>query len=68
MAPPTFAEIYPSRDSHRIPSCDPPRWRFRLRAHNGKIIASGEAYTRRRDAVRGALRVAPNATVKYVSR
>ena len=34
-------------------------WRWRLRAANGEIISTGEAYTRRRDAVRGAKRAHP---------
>jgi uncharacterized protein YegP (UPF0339 family) len=29
-------------------------WRFRFRAGNGEIVSGGEAYTRRRDAVRAA--------------
>lgn len=29
-------------------------WRWRLRASNGRIVAQGEAHTRRRDAVRAA--------------
>lgn len=33
-------------------------WRWRLRAANGEIIASGEAHTTRADAVRAFRRVA----------
>lgn len=35
-------------------------WRWRLRASNGEVVASGEGYGSRKDAVRGsrALRVA----------
>lgn len=28
-------------------------WRWRVRAGNGEIVATGESYTRREDAVRG---------------
>lgn len=28
-------------------------WRWRLKSANGEIVASGEAYTRRQDALRG---------------
>ena len=28
-------------------------WRWRVRADNGEIVASGEGYTRREDAERG---------------
>jgi len=69
MAPrPTIAEIYPSRDGHQRPAARPRSWRFRLRARNGEIIAVGESYTRKSDAIRGAKRVAPEAVVKEVSR
>lgn len=29
------------------------QWRWRLRAANGEIVATGESYTRREDAERG---------------
>lgn len=32
---------------------DEPEWRWRVKAANGEIVASGEGYTRREDAVRG---------------
>ncbi len=32
-------------------------WRWRLRAANGRVLCSGEAHTRERDAVRAALTV-----------
>ena len=41
MRPPRF-QVYQSRDG----------WRWRLLAGNGRIIATGEAHTRRRDAER----------------
>ena len=37
-------EVYPSKDG----------WRWRLKAGNGRIVATGEAHTRRADAVRAA--------------
>ena len=50
-------EVYKSRD----------QWRWRLRARNGKIVAtSGEAYRRRADtlkAVRSVSRLAPTTAV-----
>lgn len=39
-------------------------WRWRHCAGNHRILASGEAYTRRRDAVRGAVRAVPHVIVK----
>ncbi len=44
------------------------QWRFRLRARNGKIIASSEAYVSRRNAVLGIESVqdcAPEAVILY---
>ena len=44
-------------------------WRWRLRAANSEIVASGEGYTRRQDAVRGVnahRRAALRATVVFV--
>lgn len=38
-------------------------WRWRVRAGNGEIISTGESYTRRRDAVRGAKRAHPRVKV-----
>lgn len=35
----------------------PQEWRWRLRAANGEIVASGEAYSSRRDAFRAAATV-----------
>jgi uncharacterized protein YegP (UPF0339 family) len=37
-------EVYPARDG----------WRWRLRAANGRIVATGEAHTCKADAVRAA--------------
>ena len=39
-------------------------WRWRLVAGNGEILSTDEAYTRRRDAVRGAKRAHPRVKVK----
>lgn len=33
-------------------------WRWRLIAANGRIVATGEAHTRKRDAVRACQRIA----------
>lgn len=41
-------QIYKARDG----------WRWRLVAANGRIVATGEAHTRKRDAVRACQRVA----------
>lgn len=41
MKEPRF-EVYKARDG----------WRFRLKAANNRIIATGEAFTRKRDAER----------------
>ena len=43
MKTPLF-EVYPAKDG----------WRWRLRAANGRIVATGEAHTRKADAVRAA--------------
>lgn len=32
-------------------------WRFRIKSANGRIVAVGEAYSRKADAARGARRV-----------
>ena len=37
-------QVYQARDG----------WRWRLRAANGRIVATGEAHTRKADAVRAA--------------
>jgi uncharacterized protein YegP (UPF0339 family) len=37
-------------------------WRYRVIAGNGEIIATGQAYTRRWSAIRGAFRNHPNVT------
>lgn len=47
MKGPRF-EVYKARDG----------WRWRLRAANGRIVAAGEAHTRKRDAVRACQRIA----------
>lgn len=47
MKGPRF-EVYKARDG----------WRWRLIAANGRIVATGEAHTRKRDAVRACQRVA----------
>jgi len=60
----TLAEIFPTRRRKDTPES----FRFRLKARNGEIIATGEAYTRRRDAVRGARRVAPSVAIRYVTK
>lgn len=44
------------------------QWRFRLKARNGKIIAVGEAYTSRRNAIKGIESIqdcAPDAVILY---
>jgi len=44
------------------------QWRFRLRARNGKIIASSEAYVSRRNAIIGIESIqdcAPDAVILY---
>ena len=50
MNAPRF-EVYRSRDG----------WRWRLRARNGRVIATGESHTRERDALRAAVTVAKTA-------
>ena len=43
--------------------CAPDGWRWRYTASNGRILAdSGQGYSRRADAVRGACRVAGSAS------
>jgi len=44
------------------------QWRFRLRARNGKIIATSESYVSRRNAVLGIESVqdcAPDSVILY---
>ena len=44
------------------------KWRFRLRATNGKIIAVGEGYASRRNAIAGIRSIqecAPEAVIIY---
>ncbi len=46
------------------------QWRFRLRARNGKIIASSEGYISKRSAERGidsVLDCAPDAIILYIN-
>ena len=50
MNAPRF-EVYRSRDG----------WRWRLRARNCRVIATGESHTRERDALRAAVTVAKTA-------
>ncbi len=45
------------------------QWRFRLRARNGRVIASSEAYISRRNAILGIESIqdcAPDAIILYV--
>ena len=45
------------------------QWRFRLRARNGRVIASSEAYVSRRNAILGIESIqdcAPDAIILYV--
>lgn len=53
MAKVTVVEVYEARDG----------FRWRAKARNGQVIAVGEAYTRKHDAVRGAMRANPGARV-----
>lgn len=46
MTGPRF-EVYKARDG----------WRWRLVAANGRIVATGEAHTRKTDAIRAAARL-----------
>jgi hypothetical protein len=50
-------EFYNSHEgwerSHVDETPPPDDWRWRVRARNGEIVASGEGYTRKEDAVRG---------------
>jgi uncharacterized protein YegP (UPF0339 family) len=58
--PKTYIEIYKRRDG---------KWGFREKSGNHQVIggSGGQGYSRRRDAVRGARRAAPGATVKGAS-
>ena len=49
-----YAEVFKSRDG----------WRWRLKAANHEVLSIGEAYTRRRDAVRGVQRAHPGVRVQ----
>jgi hypothetical protein len=42
-------------------------WRWRVKAGNGEIVASGEGYTRREDAERGFRAAARSMSVAYVA-
>jgi hypothetical protein len=49
-------EIYEAQDFHDEDlkvEAGPKDWRWRVRAGNGEIVASGEGYTREEDALRG---------------
>lgn len=52
----TVAEIFKGKSG----------WYFRLKARNGRVIGASESYTRQASAVRGAVRVAPQATVRVI--
>lgn len=56
---PPILEVYPSRTRGRS------GFRFRVVGRNGEPMAPSQLYTRRRDAVRGGLRVSPGAEVRY---
>lgn len=52
-------QVYPAKDG----------WRVRLLAGNGRIIATGEAHTRKRDAeraIRTIVRAAAAARIQHV--
>lgn len=51
MKAPKF-EVYPTKAQHGHGGPARIEWRWRLRAANGRILCSGEAHTRRQDAVR----------------
>lgn len=50
------AEVYPAADG----------WRFRIKASNGEIIATGEAYESKTGATAGVERVHPGITLNYL--
>lgn len=52
-ANPAKFEVYEAKDG----------WRVRLRAANGRIIATGEAYTRERDAWRAVDTIRKTAAI-----
>jgi uncharacterized protein YegP (UPF0339 family) len=58
MVPHSYVEVYRGRDGS---------WRWRLKSRNHRVIGVGEGYTRRTDAVRGARRAAPDATVRVLT-
>lgn len=41
-------------------------WRFRLKANNGKVIATSEGYKRKDGAIDGAIAVMNNAPNAYI--
>lgn len=49
------AEVYPAADG----------WRFRIKASNGEIIATGEAYESKAGATAGVERVHPGIAITY---
>lgn len=49
-------EVYPAVYPMTVPD-DSVEWRWRLYARNGEIIASGEGFTRRKDALRAVAAV-----------
>jgi uncharacterized protein YegP (UPF0339 family) len=53
MLTPAKVEIYQGPDG----------WRFRIKARNGEIVATGEAYVRRIDAIAAAQALVPGSTV-----
>lgn len=43
------------------------QWRFRAKARNGEIVATGEDYTRKWSAARGGQRLFPQAELRFLS-
>ena len=43
----------PAKPNTEVYRADDGQWHWRLQDANGRIVAVGEGYTRRRDAVRG---------------
>lgn len=56
--PCTDVEVFRGKDG---------RWRFHAKARNHAIIASGDGYTRKWSAARGALRVFPGANLHFLT-
>jgi len=52
----TLVEVYKARKG----------WRFRAKSRNNKVIGQGQAYTRKHDAARGAVRAFPHAEIIYL--